>query len=145
MLIFILFRSEIPFLGWFGPNVQKSQFKTKFGIYDLLINYLNLMIQKQLLTSVLYKSCLRSSHSQMFFEIDVLKNFAILAGERMGWSLLIKLQAWRPAKRLQHRCFHVIIAKFLWTPFLQNTSIGCFWYFKKFLDFPVKHLIHLSF
>ena len=132
MLISILFRSEIPFLGWFGPNIQKSQFKTKFGIYNLLINYLNLMIQKQLLTSVLYKSCLRGSCSQMFFEMDVFKNFAILAGKHMGWSLLIKLQAWRPAKRLQHRCFHVNIAKFLRTPFLQNTSIGCFWCFKKF-------------
>ena len=54
MLIFFLFRSEILFLGYFGPKIQKSQFKTKFGIiYNLLINYLNLMIQKQLLTSVL--------------------------------------------------------------------------------------------
>ena len=131
MLISILFRSEIPFLGWFGPNIQKSQFKTKFGIYNL-IYYLNLMIQKQLLTSVLYKSCLRGSRSQMFFEMDVFKNFAILAGKHMGWSLLIKLQAWRPAKRLQHRCFHVNIAKFLRTSFLQNTSIGYFWCFKKF-------------
>ena len=51
------------------------------------------MIQKQLLTSVLYKSCLRGSCSQMFFEMDVFKNFAILAGKHMGWSLLIKLQA----------------------------------------------------
>ena len=29
-------------------------------------------------------------------------------------------------KRLQHRCFHVKLAKFLRTPFLKNTSIGCF-------------------
>ena len=54
MLIFILFRLEIPFSGYFGPEIQESQFKTEFGIvYNLLINYLNLMKQKQLLTSVL--------------------------------------------------------------------------------------------
>ena len=29
--------------------------------------------------------------------------------------------------RLQHRCFHVKFAKFLWTPFLQKSFSGCFW------------------
>ena len=42
--------------------VQKSKtvsLRQKFGIvYNLLLNYLNLMIQKQLLTSALQKSCL---------------------------------------------------------------------------------------
>ena len=30
-------------------------------------------------------------------------------------------------KRLWHRCFPVKFAKFLGTPFLQNTPNGCFW------------------
>ena len=30
-------------------------------------------------------------------------------------------------KRLRHRCFPVKFAKFLRTPFLHNTSGGCFW------------------
>ena len=42
-------------------------------------------------------------------------------------------------KRLQHRCFSKNIAKFLRTPFLQNTSDGCFCYFKKFVNFLGKH------
>ena len=51
----------------------------------------------------------RSSHSQMFFKIGALENFAIF------W---IK-------KSLQHRCFHVNIAKILRTVYLQNFSCDC--------------------
>ena len=58
----------------------------------------------------------RSSRSQMFFKIDLLKNFAIFVGKLLCWSLfLIKLQALKPAtllKRLQHMCFPVNTAKF---------------------------------
>ena len=40
----------------------------------------------------------RSSRSQMFFKIGVLRNFAMFTGKHLCWSLfLIKLQAWRPA------------------------------------------------
>ena len=40
----------------------------------------------------------RSSGSQMFFKIGVLKSFAMFTGKHMCWSpFLIKLQAWRPA------------------------------------------------
>ena len=64
----------------------------------------------------------KNSRWQMFFKIDVLKNFAILMGKHLYWSLfLIKLQAWR-----QERCFTVNIVTFLkatffidhfqWTP-----------------------------
>ena len=41
-------------------------------------------------------------------------------------QLQIKLQTWRPAKRLQHRRFPANIAKFLWISFLKNTFGGCF-------------------
>ena len=55
-------------------------------------------------------------------------------GKHHRWSLfLIKLQTWRPAKRLQHRCFPVRIAKFLRTPFLQSTSGGLQRYLTFFL------------
>ena len=48
----------------------------------------------------------------MFFEIGVLKNFAIFTGKHLWWSLfLIKLKAFK--KRLQHMCFPLNIAKFL--------------------------------
>ena len=41
--------------------------------------------------------------------------------------MLTGLKAWNVIKkRLQHRCFPVIIAKILRIAFLQNTSGGCF-------------------
>ena len=46
----------------------------------------------------------RSSRSQMFFKIGVLKIFVIFTGKRLCWSLFLK--------RLQHRCFPVNIVKF---------------------------------
>ena len=61
--------------------------------------------------------------TEVFREKGVLKNFAIFTGKHLCWSLnLIKL---RPSgsclrdcnfvkKRLQHRCFSVNIATFLW-------------------------------
>ena len=55
----------------------------------------------------------------MFFKIAVLKNFANFTGKHVCCSLpqtrnFIK-------ERLQHRCFPEIYAKFLRTPFSQNT------------------------
>ena len=45
----------------------------------------------------------RNSLLQVFFKINVLKNFANFTGKHQCWSLfLIKLQGLR---RLQHRCF----------------------------------------
>ena len=48
---------------------------------------------------------------------SVLKNLAKFTGKHLCWSLFFKMK-----KRLQHRCFAVNFAKFLRTPFLQNTS-----------------------
>ena len=39
------------------------------------------------------------------------------------------------SKRDSHRCFPVNFAKFLRTPFLQNSSGGCFCFFRVFLEF----------
>ena len=67
----------------------------------------------------------RSNHSQMFFKIGVLKNFANFTGKHPCQDLP---QACNFIKeRLQYRCFPEIYAKFFRTPFSQNTSSGCFW------------------
>ena len=64
----------------------------------------------------------RSSRSEMFFEVGVLKNFAIFTGKHLE-PLFIKLQACNFInKRLQHRCFPVNSAKFLKTPISKITS-----------------------
>ena len=70
-------------------------------------------------------SCLRLSIIK-----DIIRNFAKFIRKTPAREslFLIKLQIWgaRPAilfkKRLWHRCFPVNFAKFLWIPFLQNTS-----------------------
>ena len=75
----------------------------------------------------LFKCYLRDEKKQPpeeFYKKGVLKNFAIFTGKHLCWGLfLIKLQTW-PAfllkRRLQRRCFHVSIAKFLRTPVLKN-------------------------
>ena len=58
----------------------------------------------------------KSSRSQMFFKIGVIKNFAYFS-----WSLFLIMcqgQAFNfVKKRLQNRCFPVKFAKFLKTPF----------------------------
>ena len=63
----------------------------------------------------------RSSLLEVFCRKVIIKNFAKFTG---------KQQCLRPAtllkKRLWHSCFPVNFAKFLRTPFLQNTSGCCF-------------------
>ena len=66
----------------------------------------------------------KSSHSQMFFKIAVLKNFVIFTGKYLCWSLFLtkfKVSSLKACnvikKRLQHRCFPVNIVKLLRTAF----------------------------
>ena len=66
---------------------------------------------------------LRSSRSQMFYKIPVLKHFAALSRKHLCWSLfLIKLQAWSKflKKTFQYRIFRMNIAKFSRTPISKN-------------------------
>ena len=66
------------------------------------------------------KRMIRSSRSQMFFKIDVVKEIAICIGKHLCWSLF---SACNFAKmRLQHSCFPVNIGLFLRTAFLQSIS-----------------------
>ena len=68
----------------------------------------------------------RSSHSQMFYKIGVLKNFTKFIGKHLCWShFLIKLQAPKVCnfiKRPLYRCFPVNFVEFFKTPFSKNTS-----------------------
>ena len=64
----------------------------------------------------------RSSLSQMFFKIDVLKDSADFTGKHQCWSLACNFIK----KRLQHRCFPVKFANFLRTPFFTEHLRCCF-------------------
>ena len=74
----------------------------------------------------------RSSHPEVFCKKGVLRNFAKFIGKHLCQMLFFfnKVAGLRPAtllkKSLWHRCFPVNFAKYLRTPFLQNTSNGCF-------------------
>ena len=69
----------------------------------------------------------RSKHRRCSVRKGFLGNFAKLTGKHLCKRLFFdKVAALRPATRLKerlwHRCFPVDLAKFLRTPFLQNTS-----------------------
>ena len=74
--------------------------------------------------TITLQSQIRSSRTQMFFKIRVLKNLATVK-QFCGSLILMKLQAWRSAtlwkKSLQQRSFPVNIAKFLGTVFCYRT------------------------
>ena len=64
----------------------------------------------------------RSSRSQIFFNIDALKNFASFTGKHLCWSLfLIKLHALRPATLLK-RDSNTAVFLWNWRSFLRTTS-----------------------
>ena len=70
---------------------------------------------------------------QRFCNKDVLRNFAKFTGKHLRQRFFFnKLAGLRHAtllkKRLWHRCFAVIFAKFLRTPFQKNTSGRLFLY-----------------
>ena len=68
------------------------------------LNYLQFGLQKY-----------RSSHSQMYFRIGALKDFAMFTEKHLCWSLyLITVQAWMPVTLLRRDS--VKFAKFLRTP-----------------------------
>ena len=64
----------------------------------------------------------RSSRSQMFFKIGVVKHLRNFTEKYLCWESLFKKAASLMACKLYlietpHRCFHVKFRKFLWTPF----------------------------
>ena len=70
----------------------------------------------------------RNSCLLMFIKTVVLKNFAILTGKHLCWSLFLVCNFIK--KRFQCRRFPVNIAKFLKTAFFINTSSGYFCFLK---------------
>ena len=73
------------------------------------------------------KSELRSSHQRCSVKKGALRNVAKFTGKYLSQSLLFNKTAGGACKfvkkeRLWHRCFLVNFAKFLRTPFSQNTS-----------------------
>ena len=77
-----------------------------------------------------YVTTIRSSRSQMIFEIGVLEVWNIHRKTSVLESLFSKVVSLEPwnfiKKKLQHRCFPVNIAKFLRKFYLKNTTGGCF-------------------
>ena len=63
-----------------------------------------------------------NSRPEVFRKKGVLRSFTKFTGRYLRPATLLK-------KRLWHRCFPVNFAKFLKTPFLQNTSGDCFFLF----------------
>ena len=70
--------------------------KSKSGINSWFLRAAALCENEHFHLKVVSFSLFRSSFSQMFFKIGVLKNFAIITGNHPCWRLfLIKLQVWR--------------------------------------------------
>ena len=105
----------------FPRNLLKHSFQI------IVISLLRLRVtQKPLILSFLVFLSFRSSCSQIFFKIVVLKNFANFTGKHLVWSLFFLKKMYNVIKeRIQHRRYFVKSAKFLRTPFLQNTSCDC--------------------
>ena len=83
-----------------------------------LNSFIQFFMQMQLLSEQAVLRC---------FSKKVFLKFAIFTGKCLCWSLfLVKLQAWRPLKRVQHRCFPVNIENLLRKFNLKNTAGGCF-------------------
>ena len=73
----------------------------------------------------------RGIRPEVFCKKGFLRNFAKFAGKHLCQSLFFnKIAGLRPAtllkKSIWHRCLPLNFAKFLRTPFLKNTSDGCF-------------------
>ena len=99
-----------------GTKVQSGRW------IRFLINFIQFSMQ--------YITTIRTSRSQMFFEIGVLKVCNIHRETPVLEPLFSKvasLEAYKfIKKRLQHTCFPVNIANFLRKFYLKNTTGGCF-------------------
>ena len=74
---------------------------------------------------------IRSSRPEEFCKKGIFKSFTKFTENICARVSFNKVAGLRPAtflkERIWHSCFPVNFAKFLRTPFLQNTSGGCFW------------------
>ena len=95
--------------------------------------------------SYLIQDIIRSSHRRCFTKKGVLRNFAKFAGKHLCQSLFFnEVASLRLAtilkKRLWYKCFPENFAKFLRTPFLQNTFGRLLLYYHQYeLSFSWNH------
>ena len=118
-------------MNFFRKTFQKLR-KMTFWVYffaeQLFSKHTSQVLFQNNKQELFLKSTLsRSSHRRCSVTRGVLGNFGKFTGKHLCQSLFFnKVAGLRPAtllkKRLWHRCFPVNFAKFLRTPFLQNTS-----------------------
>ena len=109
-------------VSWVQENVFALKIYLAF-VSKFTYESIFLMLTKEFFVRKLHVSCgVRSSSSQIFFKIGVLKLFSNFTGKSLYWSFfLINLQAFRPAASLKRdfsKSVFCEIAKFFRTLFL---------------------------
>ena len=110
-MLAIKFWNKIQFWPLLGVHRNKIIFIVKL-LHVEHLKYLEIMVS-------LFR--FKSSCSQMFFKIGVLKKFSIFAGKHLCWS---QKDCNSIEKRLQHKCFSVNIAKLLKTAFYSTLLVA---------------------
>ena len=103
----------------------------------LRANFIQLMSKP--LRKAIMKRFYKSSRPEVFSKKGVRKSFAKFRAKHLCQNLFFNKVAGlrhitlkkRKKKRLWNRCCPVNFGKFLRTPFLQNSSGGCFWFYLK--------------
>ena len=101
--------------------------------YILMVNFKISLVENQCLPS-------RTSRSQMFFKVDVLKSYAIFTRKHLRWSLFFKkFQSFRPAtlKETPAKVFSCEYCKIFKNSFFHRTlpvaASALYHYFSKLL------------
>ena len=97
--------------------------KSEGATIGILLKKTYNFIRKRLQYCEVYENT-RSSHQRCSIIKGVLINFAKFTGKHLCQSLFLNKVA--GLRHRWHQCFLVNFAKFIRTPFLQNTSGGCF-------------------
>ena len=131
-------RLEVPFFTQL-TFCEKTYNSKNFGRKSVLLSMEHFFFRNPELHNGMVPSVNKSSHRRCSIRKGVLRNFAKFTGKHPHQSLSFnKVVGLRHAtllkKRLQHRYFPVNFAKFLRTPFLQNTSRRLFLNKKGFLE-----------
>ena len=109
-----------------SPFPEKNYNSENFGRKSFLLTAEHIFFSKFEIRNGMAPSINRSSHRRYSIRKGVLRNFGKFTGKHLCQSLFVNKVVGRPAtllkKRLWHRCFPMNFAKFLRTPFLQNTS-----------------------
>ena len=108
---------------------EKVNFKHLNGVFGMFLLFGILKIA----WLFVYVRISRSSHQRCSVKKGVLVNFAKFIGKHLCQRLFFKKKSFR------HMCFPLNFPKFLRTPFLQNTSEGCFWIRKLNFQFRITH------